>query len=349
MLQVPAFMWPRPTLAAAAMLLPGLALAQPVNGLYLGGGAGMNLMPPETSRTSIRTNPSGGVPGQNRVLSYQWHPEPGFAGVGSLGFGLGNGLRIEAEGNYRRNDQRGKAATEEKFGGMANLLFDLDLGLSYLYPYAGVGAGYVQANRPSEDYGAFAYQAIAGAAVPVPWVNGLSATLEYRFMGMDGDRQTHAYTAYPGGSVASAISNDPNHSLLVGLRYAFNTAAPAVPPAAGTLPAIPPARTYLVFFDWDSADLTDRARQIIAEAARNSTRVQTTRIEVQGNADRAGAPPYNQTLSLHRAQTVAAELVRHGVPHDQIDIQAFGDTRPLVPTAPGVREPQNRRVEIILP
>jgi outer membrane protein OmpA-like peptidoglycan-associated protein len=315
-------MWPRSTLAAAAaFILPGLAIAQPVNGLYVGGGAGVNLMPPKT----------------------------GFAGVGSIGFGLGNGLRIEAEGNYRRNDQRHASVTEEKFGGMGNLLFDLDLGLSYLYPYVGVGAGYVQANGQPADYGAFAYQGIAGAAVPVPWVTGLSATLEYRFMGMDGDHQTHAYPASPGGSVAPATSNDLNHSLLVGLRYAFNTAPPASPPAAASaVPAIPPALTYLVFFDWDSADLTDRARQIIAEAARNSTRVPTTRIEVQGNADRSGAQPYNQTLSLHRAQTVAAELVRHGVPHDQIDIQAFGDTRPLVPTAPGVREPQNRRVEIIL-
>jgi len=45
---------------------------------------------------------------------------------------------------------------------------------------------------------------------------------------------------------------------------------------------------------------------------------------------------------------VAAELVRRGVPRTVIDIEAFGDTRPLVPTAPGVREPQNRRVAIVL-
>ena len=89
-------------------------------------------------------------------------------------------------------------------------------------------------------------------------------------------------------------------------------------------------------------------RQIIAEAAQNSTRVQTTQIEVQGNADRSGTPAYNQRLSLRRAQTVAAELVRDGVNQSEIAIQAFGDTRPLVQTAAGVREPQNRRVEIIL-
>ncbi len=103
-----------------------------------------------------------------------------------------------------------------------------------------------------------------------------------------------------------------------------------------------------MIFDSDLPNLTDRARQIISEAAQNSTRVQATRLEVQGNADRSGTPAYNQRLSLRRAQTVAAELVRDGVPSNIIDIQAFGDTRPLVPTAAGVREPQNRRVAIIL-
>jgi len=40
--------------------------------------------------------------------------------------------------------------------------------------------------------------------------------------------------------------------------------------------------------------------------------------------------------------------VRDGVPKNVIDIQGFGETHPLVPTAEGVREPQNRRVEIII-
>jgi outer membrane protein OmpA-like peptidoglycan-associated protein len=53
-------------------------------------------------------------------------------------------------------------------------------------------------------------------------------------------------------------------------------------------------------------------------------------------------------LSVRRAQTVAAELVKDGVPNNAISIQGFGDTRLLVPTGPGVREPQNRRVEIII-
>jgi outer membrane protein OmpA-like peptidoglycan-associated protein len=103
-----------------------------------------------------------------------------------------------------------------------------------------------------------------------------------------------------------------------------------------------------VFFDWDKADLTPRARQIIADAAAASTKVAVTRIDVGGHADNTGTPAYNMRLSLRRADNVAAELVRLGVPKNIIDIKAYGDTRPLVPTGPQTREPQNRRVEIVL-
>jgi outer membrane protein OmpA-like peptidoglycan-associated protein len=119
-------------------------------------------------------------------------------------------------------------------------------------------------------------------------------------------------------------------------------------PAASAPPAIIPVRTYLVFFDWDRADLTDRARQIVAQAAQASTKVQTTKIEVNGYTDLSGTVPYNQKLSVRRAQTVKTELVRDGVAANEISIHGYGESNPLVPTAKGVREPQNRRVEIIL-
>jgi outer membrane autotransporter protein len=122
--------------------------------------------------------------------------------------------------------------------------------------------------------------------------------------------------------------------------------APALAPAVA--PAPQEARSYLVFFDWDKATLTDRAREIIREAAENSTRVAYTRIAVNGYTDTSGTPQYNMGLSLRRAHAVAGELVRDGVPAGAITIRGFGQTHLLVPTGAGVREPQNRRVEIIL-
>ncbi|WP_139323556.1 OmpA family protein, partial [Roseomonas sp. TAS13] len=63
---------------------------------------------------------------------------------------------------------------------------------------------------------------------------------------------------------------------------------------------------------------------------------------------RSGTPQYNMGLSRRRADAVAAELVRQGIQRSEITVEAFGESRPLVPTADGVREPQNRRVEIVL-
>jgi outer membrane protein OmpA-like peptidoglycan-associated protein len=69
---------------------------------------------------------------------------------------------------------------------------------------------------------------------------------------------------------------------------------------------------------------------------------------VTGHADRAGPDSYNMALSMRRADAVKAVLVREGVPANQIAVVARGESQPLVPTADGVREPQNRRVEIVL-
>jgi outer membrane autotransporter protein len=135
----------------------------------------------------------------------------------------------------------------------------------------------------------------------------------------------------------------------IGVRLTFGAPPPPPPalvPAAAPAPAA--ARSYLVFFDWDKATLTGRARQIIREAAESSTRVAYTRIEVNGYTDTSGTPKYNQGLSVRRAQAVAGELVRDGVPASAISIRGFGETHLLVPTGPGVREPQNRRVEIVM-
>lgn len=137
---------------------------------------------------------------------------------------------------------------------------------------------------------------------------------------------------------------------LIGIGIRFPPPLPPPPPAPMPVaaPAPAPAKTYLVFFNWDKATLTPRATQIIAEAASDSHTNQVTTLVVSGYTDTSGTAVYNQGLSVRRAQAVAAQLVSDGVPASEITTQGFGDTHLLVPTGPGVREPQNRRVEIVL-
>jgi len=159
-------------------------------------------------------------------------------------------------------------------------------------------------------------------------------------MGLAGNR------SYSSAGFTSVRTNDFNHSILIGLRYQFG-AAPAPVEATPMPVAEIGAKTFMVFFDWDKADLTARSAGFVRDAAGYSTSAKYTRIDVAGNTDTSGAPAHNQRLSERRARVVAAELVRDGVPQTVIDMHAYGDTHLLVPTGPGVREPQNRRVEIV--
>ena len=362
------------TLLAATMLAAigwqcGAAQAQPISGIYIGAGGGANFLQEEQARLDINGRPQSS--GHAKF-------DTGVVGLGSVGYGFGNGLRVELEGDFRlnrRDEPNGTVLTsrggyERKYGGMVNAVFDLDIGSPYVFPYLGGGVGYMQTEYRfktntivpgvGQGYdsiggsdGNFAYQGIGGLSFPVPHVPGLSLTAEYRFLGLTGNRgfDGSAVQAPPLLRLATheRLKEDYNHSLMLGVRYSFNPAPPPPAPAAPPVAAAPAAaRTYLVFFDWDRADLTDRAKQIVAEAARAVTRVAVTRIEVNGYTDTSGTAQYNLGLSQRRAQTVAAELVRDGVSRSAIAIQGFGETHPLVPTANGVREPQNRRVEIIL-
>ena len=346
-----------------------------VTGPYIAGGIGANWL----QDTSL----NGAVEDAARntaIGKIENEFEVGYIGVLSLGWGFGNGLRAEIEGSYRSNEVsdakfagqsvQGLASgtgTATSYGVMANVLYDFDLGSSLnssvggIVPYIGAGVGYIWHDYQdvgasasdgrkavyNGDTGAFGYQAILGLALPIESVPGLAVTAEYRFMGTTGhdingtvNTRDSAGNQLPDRRLNSEVDNF-NHSLLIGLRYAFN-AAPVVAAAAAV--PVAAARTYLVFFDWSKADLTDRARQ--AAAARSSTGV--TRIEVNGFTDRSGPASYNMGLSQRRANAVAAELVRRGVPRNEIVTRGFGEENNLVPTADGVREPQNRRVEIIL-
>ncbi len=353
--------------------VPVNAPGAPLSGAYvsLGGGVGLQ------QSTTLQAAPNLGVPGGKSV---QYNV--GAAAEVSFGWGFGNGLRLDLEVPYLTNQVSGVSGygvpargggSEVKYGGMVNLMYDIGLGLP-VTPYVGVGIGGVRVEHDgfnispvgfafphapgNETGGDFAYQGILGVSYPVSFLPGVALTAEYRFVGLlDGQPGFKTNVFDSAGDVVATgnlhYSGDFDHTIMLGLRYAlWNPRAAVEPPASAPpsteMPAPTAVRTYLVFFDWDRADLTARARQIVAQAATASTQVQTTRIEVNGYTDLSGSAEYNRRLSVRRAESVAAELIKDGVPDDEIELQGLGESNPLVPTAKGVREPQNRRVEIIL-
>ena len=116
-------------------------LAQPIQGVYVGGGAGVRVP------FSVKNTPAApGFGGR-----FELEQKPGIEGRLSVGYGLGNGWRFELEGNLGQSDIKNVSGarfpasatgTVRDRGVMVNALFDMDIGSPYVYPFMGLGVGY---------------------------------------------------------------------------------------------------------------------------------------------------------------------------------------------------------------
>jgi hypothetical protein len=122
-------------------------------------------------------------------------------------------------------------------------------------------------------------------------------------------------------------------------------------PAPATAPPPPPmapAASFMVFFDWDSTRLNNQSMTVIGQAAAAFKSRNGTGITATGHTDTSGGDAYNMALSLRRANVVKDALVQNGVPAAAINAVGVGKAGLLVQTGDGVREPQNRRVEMVV-
>ncbi len=106
--------------------------------------------------------------------------------------------------------------------------------------------------------------------------------------------------------------------------------------------------TFIVYFAFDSTELTSSSNMVLDNAMRAAKKMSAKDLAVTGHADRAGPEEYNLGLSLRRANAVLDALAARGANPAAIGLAGRGEAEPLAPTADGVREPVNRRVEIIV-
>ena len=125
---------------------------------------------------------------------------------------------------------------------------------------------------------------------------------------------------------------------------------PVAPPTpAAPLPVTEaPARDFLVFFDFDRSNIRPDAAEVLRRVVSSYRSLNSSRVDLVGHADRSGTPRYNQRLSERRASSVRQFLVHQGIPNGNIRAVGRGESDPRVPTPDGVREQENRRVEIRL-
>ena len=269
-------------LAAVGLAVSAGAMAQPVSGPYISLGGGMNIVDQSATAFSFEqfkvAPPSPwatiGLPGPFPI-----NTDHGYALSGAVGYGLGNGLRLELEASYRSNPLNTSGALgrllvyngdDQKTSFILSANYDMDVGLP-IYPYVGVGAGVAlntwsnvtrTGNKNVFTFGApgaigqvtetgmtglnqingsqavLALQFTAGLSYPIASIPGLSLTADYKYFAMPNKRSfpdVLTFSCPQGGCNTVGLTSLPasgpgygtygaeyNHSLMVGLRYAFN-------------------------------------------------------------------------------------------------------------------------------
>lgn len=287
----------------------------------------------------------------------------GLGLMGAAGYAFDRNWRAEAELGFRGNkidrleSGGGNGGHVDNFSLMGNVLYDVDTGTPWT-PYLGAGAGLVKYSAHgmaptattslNDSDTQFAYQGIAG--IGYQFTPSTQFFLDYHYL-----RSLDPTVQSSNGTHLS--TDNANNTVMIGIRYSFGAPPPAAPapvPVAAPAPTPAPApqaqpivRSFQVFFDFDKANIRPDARPIIEQAAENARKGNVSKITLTGHTDRAGSAAYNQRLSVRRAEAVKAELVRMGFNPNDVAVVGKGETDPLVPTADGVREPRNRRVEIV--
>jgi OmpA-OmpF porin, OOP family len=352
-------------LATAAFAFVGAGAASAddwsATGWYAGAGAGINWADDTDETLDFSTGVGGTLP-----VDIEW--DTGWVIEGDVGYRWAENWRLEFEVSYRESDvdtfsvgptSFTTTGDLEQLAIMANLLFDFDVTDEINFSIgAGIGAAQVEIEVTATTVGTtlfidesdqdwnWAYQGIVGLSFETS--DQTEIFIDYRyFVANDIDLQPTAAGVLPVVGVVNDTSFE-NHAVKVGFRYFFEgRPTPVAQPEQPQQP-VDVAKTYIVFFDFNKSNLTSEAQAVVAEAAQAYKATGSVKIDVIGHTDTVGSASYNQSLSERRAASVAAELVRLGVPQDSISTEGRGFSDPMVPTGPGVREPQNRRAVIDL-
>ena len=335
---------------AAAVALASTALATPAfakkDSWYVGVGAGVMLV----EDLDLDINGSNGAATIDHDTGYDLE--------GVVGYDFG-GFRAEVEVAYRLAAAEGITASAPGIpasvngAGAATGNFDtngevnalsfmlnglLDFGDDDgLQGFVGGGVGVARTDVTNVFAGpwlddsdtGFAWQAIAGVRAPLS--DSWDVGLKYRFFNAD----SVGLVDQRGFDVDTRFRS---HSLLGTLTYNFGGAE--APPPVVCAPG-----PYIVYFDWDQSAITPEAAATLDNAiSAYNAGCSGTKVMLAGHADRSGRPAYNVGLSPRRNEAVQGYMSSRGV--SNFAAEAFGEGRPAVATADGVRNDQNRRVEI---
>jgi outer membrane protein OmpA-like peptidoglycan-associated protein len=104
---------------------------------------------------------------------------------------------------------------------------------------------------------------------------------------------------------------------------------------------------FEVRFDFNKSDVSPEYREIIRKLAETAQNNKNVKITVVGHTDTVGSKDFNFALGGRRAESVRKLLVNYGIPASQIVSVSSGMNDLKVPTGPGVKNAENRRVRVV--
>ena len=133
------------------------------------------------------------------------------------------------------------------------------------------------------------------------------------------------------------------------------TRVTVTPPAGGAAPVTLTITdteffsTYIkdVFYDFDSYDLRDDARQVLRDDARALAERPKIQVVIEGHCDERGSESYNLALGDKRANVAKEFLVAQGISADRVETISYGEERPFAPGHDEAAWAQNRRAHFV--
>mgnify|MGYP003417550240 FL=1 len=98
-----------------------------------------------------------------------------------------------------------------------------------------------------------------------------------------------------------------------------------------------------VYFEFDRFELTEKARELLAQVGDMLKAEERFIVTVEGHTDARGTEDYNMTLGGKRAMKVKEFLVAYGISSDRMETVSYGKEKPKVEGASEDAYSQNRR------
>lgn len=108
-------------------------------------------------------------------------------------------------------------------------------------------------------------------------------------------------------------------------------------------------RKGMINFDYDSARIRPESYPVLDDVLEKIKMLgEYKKIIIEGHCSDEGTDEYNMKLSQARAQAVKDYLVKKGLDPQKLEVQAYGESRPIAPNDTEENRAKNRRVEFII-